>query len=698
VVSGCSSSNNSHHGAPPVTTPDAGPTKSCLVGAPGCGAPGGGVVPVYAQLDAGPVLDNGCDPLVPQHCGLPFPSNVYLVPDTNGNNPSGMSVHLPTAMLPKSQGKYQLDPSQLYDLDGFSPGLAAVTYLPGATSTGLANPSTIASSVQPDSKTILLNADTGELVPHWVDIDQSPLNDDQRALMVRPAVRLADGTRYIVAIRGVVDASGKVIQPSAAFQALRDGTPSDDPSVNRRRTLYQNIFAKLKAAGIDTSNLQIAWDYTTATRAGTTRWLVHMRDDALAAVGADGPSFVVKSDVENPDPELLRRIIVTMTVPLYLTDGSEYQAGATPGTLVFGADGLPKQNGTMQQDVLIDVPNSVLTGVKHGLCQNGHGLFGSMTEGEDSYLADMADQYHWITFATDLYGFAHADVNLAVAALTTKPDWISAFVERQMQGHVNQLLAMRMMMGRVAKDGIKDASGNLLLDPAWIDSSLRAYRGDSQGGIMGTTYMALSTDVTRGLLGEPGMPYTLLLDRSADFASYQLVERGSYPNGFDARLVMELMQMLWDRSEPDGYAPYLSQNMLPNTPEHHVLIHDALGDQQVTTEGAHVLARTIGAVDLESNDASDPLVEQVYGLTAKPAPLFDQNAIVEYDFGLPPAPLTNEPPQNDCDPHDRVRELTPSYAQSDEFFRTGEIDWFCNGVCNCDGPNEEDGCAASRCN
>ena len=63
-----------------------------------------------------------------------------------------------------------------------------------------------------------------------------------------------------------------------------------------------------------------------------------------------------------------------------------------------------------------------------------------------------------------------------------------------------------------------------------VDNALRAYRGDSQGGIMGTSYMGLSTDVTRGLVGEPGLPYNVLLNRSKDYAGYGLVLNSSYPN------------------------------------------------------------------------------------------------------------------------------------------------------------------------
>jgi hypothetical protein len=347
---------------------------------------------------------------------------------------------------------------------------------------------------------------------------------------------------------------------------------------------------------------------------------------------------------------------------------------------------------------LIHVPLSVQTAGKHGVLQNGHGLFGSKEEGQNGYLAQMANGYHWIAFAVDFFGFSD-DVGIAAEALSSRPEVGRGFYARQEQGMVNQLLAMRMMIGRVAKEGIRDAAGNVLLDPAWIDPTLRAYRGDSQGGIMGATYMAVTTDVTRGLLGEPGMPYTLLLNRSADWPVYGLVLSGSYPNGLDAQIMLGLIQMEWDRSEPDGYAPYMSENLLPNTPAHHVLIHDGIGDHQVTTLGAHVLARAIGAKNLKATDGS--LNRPVWGLDAVSAPVQEQNVFVEYEFGIT-EPLTNVPVDlTTCDPHDRIRVLTPSYKQTDVWLRTGTIDWDCDGLCNCNdtttGPPEEDGCRQTAC-
>src|SRR5262249_26844884 len=163
-----------------------------------CPAPGA------PPADAPPLLAADCDPLVPTQCGYPFPSNVYLVDDPT--TVTKKHVAMPRSAMPLSNNGGYLDPKFVADSDGFSPGQTILTHLPGATVTGLPTQDSMASSITMQSPTILLNADTGELVPHFAELDQelSSEDDSDRAFLIRPVVRLADQTRYIVAIRHVV--------------------------------------------------------------------------------------------------------------------------------------------------------------------------------------------------------------------------------------------------------------------------------------------------------------------------------------------------------------------------------------------------------------------------------------------------------------------------------------------------------------
>ncbi len=182
--------------------------------------------------------------------------------------------------------------------------------------------------------------------------------------------------------------------------------------------------------------------------------------------------------------------------------------------------------------------------------------------------------------------------------------------------------------------------------------------------------MTISTDVTRGFLGEPGAPYSLLLNRSDDFAQFLVILRLAYPRPLDVELGIDLIEALWDRTEPDGYLPYMRSNPLPNTPTHQVLLAAALGDHQVTPLGAEFMARTLGAPNLEQVN------QEVYGLTDSP-PGFTGTGFVLWNFGLPPAPLTDLPMEVGTDPHDELPSVLASEDMIDQFLRTGVVNQTC---------------------
>jgi hypothetical protein len=360
-------------------------------------------------------------------------------------------------------------------------------------------------------------------------------------------------------------------------------------------------------------------------------------------------------------------------VPLFLDQ-------ATPtGKMVVDANGLPMQNGFADYQFLVQIPNSATTGTPGLILQNGHGLLGAKEEGEDGYMAVITDQKDYVEIAVDLTGFAHDDVNPIVDAISGDIGAFKYVADRQQQGMVNQLMAMRMMKGSFWKDPQVQFNGVSAIDPSQC-----FYRGDSQGGIMGTTYMAISTDVTRGLLGEPGLPYNLLLNRSIDFAPYFTLIQSVTHSVLDVQVALGGVQMLWDRVEPDGFVPYMTENTLPNTPAHNVLLNIAIGDHQVTPLGAHVIARTIGAQNMK------PVNREIFGIPDADAPFPSPppdartamgNGMTEWDFGLPLAPTGNLPMTAGNDPHDTVRTLQSSIDETDMFLRTGIVQNFCGGPC-----------------
>jgi hypothetical protein len=601
-----------------------------------------------------------CDPLVPEYCAYPFPNNVFTSEDPE--TVTGRRVALTSAALPTHDNGSVVDPTPFNRADGWSPAQAPMTFLPGATGEGLPTWLDIEASLAPDSPTVILDVETGERVPHFAEIDVSHAGPGN-ALMIRPVVRLEDARRYIIAVRGVVDEAGELVPASPGFAALRDLQPSDDPDIEIRRPLYADIFARLEQAGVERDSLQIAWDFTTASEEHITRDLLHMRDEALALYGADeGPSFTVDIvDTDFHPEEIAFRLEGTLEVPLFLDSPD---AG---GRLVRGPDGLPEIQGMADYRFVVIIPQSALL-EPAPLLQHGHGLLGDAYQVQGGDRREFANTYNYVTFALDWIGMADDDTLNVIEILGqgSAADFVEVS-DRLRQGLVNFELGMRMMRTSFADD------------PVWgqyVDPTHRYYLGISQGGIFGGTYMAITTEVERGVLGVPGQPYNLLLNRSVDFDVYLTLLQAGYDDPRDIQIMMALIQMLWDHAEPTGYTRRIEQGLFPGTPAHTVLMRAAVGDHQVTTLGAHIMARAVGAKHLDTG------VREVWGLEQ----VSEQNTgstYVEYDFGLPMDPLGNVPQTACDDPHGKVGKQLAAKLQADEFFRTGVIVNHCEGgVCS----------------
>ncbi len=611
-----------------------------------------------------PLLE--CDSLVPEYCAFPFPSNVYTSP--NDQRVTGREVHLPTSQFTSNP-----DAEPWSWSDGFSPGAAITAYFPGATATGFPGHEDFEASLADTSPTVVIDVDTGERIPHFTELDHSANDPERRALFIRPAWRLAPNHRYIVGIRGVVDGAGTTLPASPAFAALRDGTEyPEDPSIDARRELYGDIFYRLGEVGFARDELQLAWDFTTASDENTTGWLLSMRDESFAALGDDqSPAYtILDADTEWNSEDFLFRIEGTFEAPMYLDSESP-----AVGRLMRADDGTPISNGTVDVPFWMIVPRSAEMNPA-GIIQHGHGLLGQGSQATGSHFRDVSRNYNYVVFGIDWIGMAEEDyLSIAATVSSTGSTGLAVMTDRMHQGALNQLLAMRMVWAGLAQDPMLTG----LIDP-----DQRYWYGISQGGILGGVYMATTTEVERGVLDVLGQPYHLLLTRSVDFDPFFELMRLAYPDPLDVTQTLASLQMLWDRVEPTGYSHRITDNPLPNTPSHQVLMTAALGDHQVTTLGAHHMARSAGVTHLDSG------VREIWGLPTASGS-HTGSALVEYDFGLPEDPACNRPQSACDDPHGKLRRLDSARDQIDHFLQSGEISNFCEGgVC---AYSEQSGCA-----
>ena len=613
-----------------------------------------------------------CDPLDTRHCLLPFPSDTFTVADPTTD--TGRRVAFPRESMPVNAQGVHVDPTEHNRNDGFSPGQPVSVFVPGldTVQSGIAAVTDIGASLADDAPVVLLDATTGERHPYWAELDASVEHDDARVLYVRPAVNYPEGHRIVVALRDLRDASGAPIAAqSQTFVAYRDRRETGDPLLEAARDRYEQVFADLAGAGVPRDELYLAWDFTVASERNLTERMLHIRDDAFEALGDAAPAFTVDAVEENPEENLARRVTGTVDVPLYLTGEGQ------PGTRFVGADTgtLPSRNGDLvfRAPFVCNVPPAALE-VPARIALYGHGLLGSPREVNAGNVRAMGQEHNIVFCATAWIGMSEQDVPNAVEILNDLSRFPS-LADRAQQGFLNFLFlgrAMKHPEGFASHDAFRGT----------LDTSELFYDGNSQGGIMGGALTAVATDFRRAVLGVPAMNYSTLLQRSIDWDTYRAVFDPAYPDEIERGIAISLIQMLWDRAEANGYAHHMTDDPLPGTPEHQVLMHVAFGDHQVSPYAAEVEARTIGArIHCPATEPGRlPDTEPHWGLEC--AREGDRGSVlVVWDSGAPAPPTVNRAPREGEDPHGDPRSSPDARRQKSEFLRAdGAYTDVCGGA------------------
>ncbi len=669
----------------------------------------------------------------PSICMSPFPDNYYTLADSTTE--TGRRINFTSGAMPENASGSVINPSPYLASDGFSQGQTISVRVPGfdnpaalaqTNPVGLVDPSRY---LDPSAPVMVLDARTRERQPIWVEIDSNASSPAQTNLLIRPMVNFDPATRYIVVLRNLKDASGNLLKAPDGFRYYRDFLRSTNSRVNGRRSFYEDIFKRLRAAGIRRSNLYLAWDFTTASDENNSSRALSMRDQAFAALGdtdlADrkvqgtAPEFKVDSVQVNPSSTVARRIAGTFEVPCFLdhpTSSSECASGAT---LNLGLEGLPQQNGTYEANFECIVPNSIADpdsvdpellpeeSLRGRAIVYGHGLMGSIG-GEIHAESQRRTAAKGFTICgTDEIGMSTGDIVTVTGALMDLSNFPKV-ADRLQQGLLNEMYLGRLMIhpeGLVSKaafrvdpdlpepadvpggDGDAAVPEGSDLEPVLeTGEDVRGwYRGISQGGIMGGALMALAPDFDRGALGVGAMNYSVLLTRSGSWGTYGAFFNPAYPNQLERPLALSLIQMLWDRGEPNGYAHRMTANPLPDTPPHDVLFDTAFGDHLVTNWQTNVQARTVGAKAVAPLIANSrwPGVDWAWGIEPITTYPYSGSAVAYWDsgplrpgvepestLGTDPPPITNTPPLTGEDPHEHPRVTDTAVEMIDRFLRT----------------------------
>lgn len=642
-----------------------------------------------------------CDATDTAHCLLPFPNDTFTKADAS--TATGLRVNLSPLAMPRNVANKPIDPTEWNRQDGWSPGSPLLTSVPGLdpARTGLAGVRDIGASMAQDAPIVVIDAATGQRHPYWAELDANPTNGEQPLLIVRPAVNFLEGHRYVVGLRYMRESHGYELQPSDAWRARRDpiaraavpkgGSVSDK---NRAKVMADPVLGPLWANGYRIDDLYLGWTFTIASVANNTQRLIHMRDDAFASLNGAAPVFTVDSIKANAADGIMRRVQGHFTVPNYLTTPVNTTEPALqsdpglPGTrlLFLPGDELPDRNGDFSATYTCNIPAS-LVGADgtvtpgHGVIY-GHGLLGGQGEVNSDPQRKMAVEHQAVYCATDWYGMATGDVP-NVATMLADMSNFPTLPDRAQQGMLAQLFLARLL-----KDprGFGSNAAFQLGGKTLVKAGEVAYDGNSQGGIMGAAVVAVSQDITRGVLGVPAMNYSTLLDRSSDFNGYESVFNAAYPSELEREIVFGLIQMLWDRGEGDGYAAHIQNNPLPATPSHQVLMHAAFGDHQVANVAAEVEARTIGARTNVGflSPGRHWAVEPGWGIERLSGDGYTGSAFVYWDSGSATPPDGNVPPSSGPgleghDPHGDPRSTLAARQQKAAFLWGGVFVDTCGG-------------------
>ncbi|MBJ83895.1 MAG: hypothetical protein CMB52_00030 [Euryarchaeota archaeon] len=613
---------------------------------------------------------NGCDNLNPIHCMLPFPSDAFLREDNS--TVTGLRVNYAENTLPVSGSLSDRGESvqieSLNYLDGMSPTtqiMTAFSTLPDLT--GVADQHSIGLSLEDGHSTILLNLDSGEKVPHWVEIDARADDETATIVFIRTIVQLDPNTAYGVGI------SGLNVTASVAFQAILDGLETNAPDVESRQSSMADLISSISDAGHNTSNLKAAWQFHTASLDSIVGPMLSMRADALERLGDDGIDCTIEKNETDwmDDTELdFRRIKGTYTVPQYL----EWQN--PPSRISTDANGVPQFVENAEIPFTLVIPSVLAEKNKSGpLVVFGHGFLGDGRGAVSDWAIGWMDEYEVAMVATDISGWSGSDLDTIFEGLGN-PEYFEHQSDRLQQMLVNQMALARTFKG-VCSDKLELYHNDVNL----VNSSDVHYMGYSLGGIYGASITAFSPDIDRAALWVGGSGFSTFIERSTNYARFSdgFKLPTAYPERNDRALLIAVCQQMWDATDAETWLRFAQNGYGDQIQPFNVLSTISVNDAQVPELSSDRSARAVGMPVLNGS------MHIPYGVEIADGPI-SGSAIVYWDGDYEAMPETNAaPPIGDAGKaHNEIAPIVQVNEMVEVFLLTGIINDTCNGSCTFD--------------
>lgn len=632
------------------------------------------VVAACDDEDSGPApyeAAEGCNPIGGSvDCLFPFPSDVFRGEE---------GVVFTEAAIPAS-GSSSIDYASVTGtLDGYSVATPIFVLFPEPLSfdpllfhTEDLSPTT---SLSEEATTMVVNAETGMGVRHFAELDERVSETTARTLQIRLLENLEPGQRYIVAVRGMENLEGQLVEPLEGFDALRSGNVSAELEALSAH-IRDNVLAPLADEGIDTDALQVAWDFTTRSNDSARSDVLSMIEQTREWLATNDPVLTNVEVREGEDltdeeaPDLQRVVEATLSVPLFLASD---QPGAA---MTRDESGEPVSESVAEVPILILIPQSIEGGDDVPVIQFGHGFFGSTDEMTDSFFDEFIDEYGYIGVGTNWWGLSDADLGSVADAIIGNPSNTFLIVDRLKQSFVNHYVLssyVRTELADAAFMADPDAEGT-----AYTSGSNLAFYGISLGHILGSSMVSVSDQLTRAVFSVGGGPLTFAMSRAAPFSTLVGLLSSQLGTPVDIQKFVALSSLQLEAVDPMAWADQLVVNDLGDEPfEREILAQIGIGDSFVPWLASEMWRAATGL----SIGTPTPFELLPFNAIALPT---EDDAVVYFDFGLEdPLPGTfSEIPPSDATVHSGVRESSAGQEQVDIFIRTGEIVDTCDGLCD----------------
>ncbi len=565
--------------------------------------------------DSGPMqvmTIEGCHPLSHGPCAYPFPNMALTRADTS--TPTGIRLAFTTQSLGLSttdRGDRAAFAEWLNRADGFSLGTPILAQLGPQTVDRASLPSIDdpEASTKVESSIQLIDMEARARIPCWAETDLLEPMPELRSLMIRQAAALLPDHDYLVVITDrVKDMAGMPIAPSAAYRALRDDVATQDMPLEALRAEYDDLFDLIEDLDVEREHTILAWKFHTFSDAfGTTQAKAFV--DAAREIVDEDPSMLaftrtscktsVMEEATALDCEhstelhssVWRELRGTFSVPLFLDAEGLLATEGGPVT----AGGTPRRMGTEQADLVIHIPISLrgMPAESAPILVFGHGLLASpeyyvANPTDEAGVMRVGDALHAVVVATRWTGLSDTDVQTAAAAVADFNNE-RKLADRLVQGMINTQLVVpfvRAVLATQPELGVSMGTGSL------VDPDRAYYYGISQGGIFGTTFMAMSPDVRTGVLHVPTSMYATVLQHSPQFSTFQSLLGSLYPRGSDQQLFLAYLQRLFDPLEPANFAGHLGHDPLTPLGTKSCLFQVNWGDKDAPDINEFALART----------------------------------------------------------------------------------------------------------